>query len=94
MNDTSDCPVRNDTQVAVGTNLCHAGNVTVINGDKTENAPFLGRISHSWGEAQASVYCREMHPPLVPSSIMFRFLYCYLSFLLRRWKFSDIKIAL
>ena len=45
-----------NVHVAVGTDLSHTGNLTIINGDKTGKVSLPGRKSHSWGEASESVY--------------------------------------
>lgn len=94
----SDCPIEWDLQdrkshVLVGMHQHHSGNLTVINGGGTGNAPFLGRISCSWGVAPRKCLLLRTAPlPLVPLCLVFSIVNSL--FLLRGWKFSNIKIAL
>lgn len=98
VNGISDCPIRSDLQdrkahVVVGTHQCHSGNLTVINGGKTGNTPFLGRISRFWGTASRKCLLLRTAPlPLVPLCSVFSIVISL--FLLREWKFSNVKIAL
>lgn len=97
-NGISDCPNRRDLQdrkahVLVGTHQRHSGNLTIVNGGKTGNAPFLGRISRSWGTASRNcLLLRTVPLPLVPLCSVFSIVLSLI--LLRGWKFSNIKIAL
>jgi len=97
-NGISGRPIRSDLQdrkahVAVGTHQRHGGNLTIINGGKTGNAPFLGRISRSWGAASRKCLLLRTAPlPLIPLCSVFSIVISL--FLLRGWKFSNIKIAL
>lgn len=55
------CPIRDDMQdrnayVALGTNLCHSRNLTIINGSKMGNAPFLAELATLGARLKKSVY--------------------------------------